>query len=433
MTTTVQYLRLYLRLPDGGRRAIGYLSRLGDYLRVSFDDAYVDDPMRPTLSLQYRGASEEATRAILRATSDERLVRVDGRWPTWFANLLPEGNNRERLARERGCDVDDEFELLAAAGRDLMGAVEVEPVPVTTKLPNSVVAWHAAVGAEHVVREVVQSPVEDAASLAGVVTKFSAIKDGRRYVARRRGEAGSYILKLPSTRHPDLVDNELTGYRLAQALDLDCAEATRIPARDADLPERVEFPHVLAVKRFDRSDGGRRVHMEEMAQAMGYAPKRKYGTGLDDDFPRMLTLLDRLSSNPSGDVQEAVRRLVAFTLMGNVDAHLKNWALIYPDGRTPKLSPLYDPACVTAWFDEVGEHEYALNRKVDRTLSELDWVRLRALIDKANVPRAPRLVAIAKQTVRSALDGWPAILKRAPANLRRSVTARLAGGVALAR
>lgn len=432
MTATVRYLRLHLHLPDGGRRAVGYLSRLGDYLRVSFDDDYVADPMRPTLSLQYRGATEEATRAILRATQDERLVRADGRWPTWFANLLPEGHNRERLARERGCDVDDEFELLAAAGRDLMGAVEVEPVPVDAKLPGSVVAWHAAMGDGRAVPEAVQAPVEDAASLAGVVTKFSAIKDGRRYVVRRRGEAGSYILKLPSTRHPDLVDNELAGYRLARALDLDCAEATRVAARDAELPEHVEVPHVLAVKRFDRAEGGRRVHMEEMAQALGYPPKQKHGRGLESDFPRMLTLLDRLSSNPSGDVQEAVRRLVTFTLMGNVDAHLKNWALLYPDGRAPRLSPLYDPACVTAWFAEMGEQEYALNRKVDRTLSALDWAGLRALIDKAGVPRAPRLVAIAKQTVRRALEAWPAILEGAPANLRRSVTARLDGGVALA-
>ena len=186
------------------------------------------------------------------------------------------------------------------------------------------------------------------------------------------------------------------------------------------------------MKRFDRVDG-RRVHMEEMAQVMGYAPRQKYGRGLEVDFPPMLTLLDRLSSDPSGDVQEAVRRLVAFVLMGNVDAHLKNWALIYPDGRTPKLSPLYDPACVTAWFDEMGAQEYALNRKVDRTLSELDWTRLRALLVQARVPRAPRLVSIAKQTVQRAQDVWPEILKDAPANLRRSVTARLDGGVALTR
>lgn len=58
------------------------------------------------------------------------------------------------------------------------------------------------------------------------------------------------------------------------------------------------------------------------------------------------------------DVQEFVRRFVAFILMGNTDAHLKNWALLYPDGVTPQLSPLYDPVCVTALFAEAAPNDY---------------------------------------------------------------------------
>jgi serine/threonine-protein kinase HipA len=433
MTLSIRYLRLHLHLPNGERRAIGYLSHFGDYLRVSFDESYAEDAARPTLSLLFRGLTEPDTKQILRATRDERLVRSDGHWPTWFANLLPEGHNRERLARLRGCSVDDEFELLAAAGHDLAGAVEVEPVPTAEKIPVAILSWHAATGIDVTEPEVVAAPVEDAASLSGVITKFSAIKDGRRYVVKRQGKPGSYILKLPSTRHPDLVENELTGYRLAGILDLDCAEVARISRSEADLPEIVEFPHILCVKRFDRGPDGRRIHMEEMAQAMGYPPQRKYGRGLSTDMPNMLRLLDRLSADPAKDVREVVRRLVAFVLMGNADAHLKNWALVYANGTTPALSPLYDPVCVTAWFDELAPHEYALNRNVDRALSELDWAGLRTLIDAAEVPRASRLVQVAKETVKHAKAKWPAILRDAPANLRKSIEARLAGGVVLAR
>jgi serine/threonine-protein kinase HipA len=432
MTFSIRYLRLYLHLPHGERRPIGYLSAFGDILRVSFDESYIVDPERPTLSLLFQGATETDTQAILRSARDVRLVRSDGRWPTWFANLLPEGHNRERLARERGCSVDDDFELLAAAGRDLAGAVEVEPVPTTETIPASVIAWHAAMGIDVTHPEVVAEPIEDAASLAGVVTKFSAIKDGRRYVVKRNGKPGAFILKLPSTRHPDLVDNELTGYRLSEILDLDCAEATRIPIGEAELPEHVDFPHVLAVKRFDRAPGDRRVHMEEIAQALGYAPREKYGRGIAHDLPTMLRVLDRLSADPTDDVREVVRRVVAFVLMGNADAHLKNWALVYPDGRSPRLSPLYDPVCVTAWFDELAPHEYALNRKVDRALSQLTWADLRSLVDAAGVPRASRLVQIAKDTVKEAKAKWPGVLRDAPDNIRASIEARLAGGVALA-
>jgi serine/threonine-protein kinase HipA len=433
VSTPIRLLRLYLHVPSGERKAIGYLSRFGDFYRVSFDAEYVEDSRRPTLSIAYRGATEDETRQLLAASSDERLVRNDGHWPPWFANLLPEGPNRERLARARDCSPDDEFELLAAAGRDLAGAVEVEPVPPGVELPAAVVAWHAALGIGVEERELVAAPIQDGFSLSGVVTKFSAIHDGRRYIVRRKGEAGEYIIKLPSTRHPDLVDNELTGYRLAGAVDLDCATAERVPRAEADLPEVVEFPHVLVVKRFDRGPKGLRIHMEEMAQAMGFAPRKKYGRGLALDFPVMLGILDRLSAGPSNDVAEAVRRLVVFILMGNADAHLKNWALTYRDGVTPQLSPLYDPVCVTAFFDELEPHEYTLNRNVDRALSALEWDDLQALIARADVPRKSHLVRLARETVKMAKAKWPAVLRDAPANLRQSIEKRLAGGVALAR
>ncbi len=431
MSTSIRTLRVLLHLPSGERRSVAFLSQFGDIVRLSFEESYIEDAARPALSLAYRGATESDTRAILRATRDVRLVRSDGHLPTWFSNLLPEGHNRQRLARERGCSESDEFELLAAAGRDLAGAVELEPL-TGDAIPPAVLAWHASMGLEVAAAELVAEPVLDAASLAGLVTKFSAIKEGRRYVVKRHGQAGAYILKLPSTRHPDLVDNELTGYRLAGVLDLDCAEVARVPRREVDLPDEVEFAHVLAVKRFDRGEAGRRVHMEEMAQAMQFEPRRKYGRGLELDFPAMLRLLDRLSGEPARDVKEAVRRLVAFILMGNTDAHLKNWALIYPGGVTPTLSPLYDPVCVTAWFDELAPQEYALNRRIDAELSSLDWPRLRALIDAAGVPRAARLVQVAKETVKQAKAKWPGILRDAPPNVRKSVSARLAGGVALA-
>jgi serine/threonine-protein kinase HipA len=300
-------------------------------------------------------------------------------------------------------------------------------------MPDPVRVWHAAMGIDVTESDVVAAPVEDAASLPGVVTKFSAIKDGRRYVVKRHGKPGAYILKLPSTRHPDLVDNELTGYRLAGALGLDCAEVTRVSRQDAELPESIAFSHVLAVKRFDRATDGRRVHMEEMAQAMQYTPREKYGRGIATDLPAMLRLLDRLSPNPAADVREMLRRVVAFILMGNTDAHLKNWALVYRDGVAPTLSPLYDPVCVAAWFDELEPNEYILNRKIDRTLSELDWPALRAIVDRADVPRPARLVQLARETVREAKTKWPAILRDAPDNVRAAVEARLAGGVVLAR
>ena len=195
--TEIRYLRMSLHLPSGGKRGIGYLSQYGDILRASFDADYIADPQRPTLTLALRGATEADTQAILGAARDARLSRSDGHWPSYFQNLLPEGHNRERLALERRCSPDDEFQLLAAAGHDLMGAIEVEPVPMREGIPDTVRHWHTALGLDVLEPGFVESPVEDAAALPGAVTKFSAVQDGRRYFVKRHGAAGSFILKLP--------------------------------------------------------------------------------------------------------------------------------------------------------------------------------------------------------------------------------------------
>lgn len=432
MSTLIRYLRMVLHLPDRSRRPIGYLSQYGDILRVSFDADYVDDPLRPALSLAYRGSDENATRAILSSARDARVVSTTGRWPPYFANLLPEGHNRERLARERGCTPEDEFELLAAAGHDLMGALEVEPVPLREGIPDVVRHWHTALGLDVLEPGFVETPVEDAASLPGVVTKFSAVQEGRRYVVKRHGAAGSWILKLPSTRHPDLVANEATGYRLCGASGLACAAARVISRNEADLPGELPFDQILAVPRFDRGPDGQRIHMEEFAQALQYAPQHKYGKDMVADYAAMLRVLDQLSSRPVADVREFIARFVVFVLMGNTDAHLKNWALLYPDARTPQLAPLYDPVCITAFFDAVPPTDYGVNRAIDARLRAFGWDALEALLKQARLLRVGNHLRVAKELVRKAQADWPALLVDAPEAVRRSVTERLAGGVAFA-
>lgn len=431
-TSAIKYLRMYLHVPHGPRRAIGYLSQYGDMLRTSFDESYIGDPQRPTLSLRLVGETDAATQAILRAPRDARLVSNNGRWPSFFSNLLPEGHNRDRLARERHCATTDEFELLAAAGHDLMGALEVEPVPAQEGIPENVHAWHTALGLEPVEPGFVDEPVEDAAAIPGVVTKFSAVHDGRRYVVRRHNQAGSVILKLPSTRHPDLVHNEFSGYKMCAALGLDCAEAEIVPAHGAELPVEVPFSELLAVKRFDRGPQGQRIHMEEFTQVLGLLPEKKYGPL--SSYSQMLLVLNSFSNRPGADVKEFIGRLVAFILMGNTDAHLKNWALVYPDSRTPILSPVYDPACISAFFlDEPDLRVYAVNRKIDGTMRAFSWDDLEQLITAAKITRKTALLKYAKSLVSQAKAEWPAILKTAPDNVRLSVTERLAGGTRLAR
>jgi serine/threonine-protein kinase HipA len=131
-------------------------------------------------------------------------------------------------------------------------------------------------------------------------------------------------------------------------------------------------------------------------------------------------------------VQEFCNRFVAFILMGNTDAHLKNWALLYPDARQPQLAPLYDPVCVSALFESVPPTDYAVNRAIDKTLRAFTWDDFAALLKQAGLLRPSNVLRKCKILVAQAKADWPALLKDAPPAVQRSVKERLAGSVSLA-
>ena len=100
-------------------QSIGALTRLGrDRIVLGFDPGYADDPERATLSLSFRDPFGG-------------LVTDIATTRTWvhpfFSNLLPEGPLREYLARAAGIDPRAEYELLAALGEDLPGAITIVP------------------------------------------------------------------------------------------------------------------------------------------------------------------------------------------------------------------------------------------------------------------------------------------------------------------
>lgn len=196
------------------------------------------------------------------------------------------------------------------------------------------------------------------------------------------------------------------------------------------MPEPVDFPHILAVERFDRRHG-LRVHMEEFAQVMGYAPRQKYGRGIERDYGQMLRLLNQYSVQPARDTREFLGRFLAFILLGNTDAHLKNWALLYPDGIEPQLAPLYDPVCVSAFFAGMPPADYGINRAIDARLRAFTWAQLESLLESAGLLRRSVVLRHCKALVQAAQADWPALLADAPLNVREEVAARLRGGVAL--
>ena len=95
------------------------------------------------------------------------------------------------------------------------------------------------------------------------------------------------------------------------------------------------------------------------------------------------------------DVEEFIRRLTFCTLTGNADMHLKNWSLIYPDKRTPALSPAYDLVSTIPYIeDETAALRFARTRRFDGyTLDELSCLAGRAGLAETPVLDTAKLTA----------------------------------------
>jgi serine/threonine-protein kinase HipA len=192
--------------------------------------------------------------------------------PPFFANLLPEGPLRDYLAECASVKPEREFFLIGALGRDLPGALEIQPTDHSTPRDES-----AAVSTD---------PTPDLEpdaglhfSLAGVQLKFSAVQDtAGRFTIPDDGVGGSWIVKLPSTRFPNLPENEFAMMELARRVGISIPDTKLTPLnRISGLPKGIEAAgeRAYVIKRFDRAPNGKQIHIEDFAQVFGVYPERK--------------------------------------------------------------------------------------------------------------------------------------------------------------
>ncbi len=350
-------------------RPVGTITALGgDRSIFAFDDAYADDPNRPTLSLSFKGEQGGLLRE--HNPTQTRLL-------PFFSNLLPEGSLRAYLAKRAGVKPVREYPLIEALGPDLPGAITIK------------LAGESVTGDED------DLPDEDLAhrrspekplrfSLAGVQLKFSAVQKARGGLTiPASGKGGDWIVKLPSVRFHGVAANEFSMMSLAREMGLDIPDIELVPLDQIEgLPEgigRIE-EDAIATRRFDRTTGGGRVHIEDFAQIFGVYPDDKYEKGSYLHIAKVLWL-----ETGEAGVREFIKRLVFNALIGNADMHLKNWSLVYPDGRTPQLSPGYDFLSTTLYIpDESAGLKFARTRRV----AELTMDELAYMAAKAGAPEA---------------------------------------------
>ncbi len=395
---------------------VGTLARdAANTVRFIVDEAYIAmGPQRPILSASWNEPhDEEKTIARLRNPYDK--MASGGLLPSWFANLLPEGALRELVEAQLGTGQHDDFDVIAHLGRDLPGAV----------VARDETASHHDIEAPDLLEEAMKigeraPPIRF--SLAGVQLKLSMRAAQEKLTLPAKDQVGDIIAKLPNARYPFMPELEFTAMTLAAAAGVETAGVRLIPSSAlADLPTawQRQGAYVLAVDRFDRitgAEGVERRHIEDFAQILGAVGERKYTMANEETN---MKLVSRFTQDGVGGVLEAVRRIVVNILLGNADAHLKNWSMMY-EGREARLSPAYDifPSYI---YDQdpymalaMGGTKQAARitlRKFERAASYL-----------AMDPRA--LAREAKETVERAADLWPALIRESPVSTEQACVLR---------
>ena len=234
---------------------------------------------------------------------------------------------------------------------DLPGAVRVVPGDEATEEAAAEIA-DAVEGAADERASVLKF------SLAGLQMKFSVSRTEKGLTVPIAGAAGDVILKLPDPRDgfDGVPEAEYAAMRLARSVGIPAADVELVETRSvAGLGTWSDTDRAsLAVSRYDRLSEGLRVHTEELAQVFGIStgrPQEKYSHTNFETIARTIATL--VSPEAALDV---VDRIVLNVLVGNGDAHLKNWSLIYPDGINASLSPVYDVVPTVLWIpnDDLG-------------------------------------------------------------------------------
>jgi len=345
-------------------KEIGTLTQVGgDRNLFAFNEQYINNPNRPTLSLSFKDSLGELI-------TDIRPTQT--KVPPFFANLLPEGPMREYLAERAGVSASRDFFLLWVLGRDLPGGVVVRPSDGDAWPPED----------NHVPDDDSEREPALRFSLAGVQLKFSAVMEATGgLTVPVEGIGGSWIIKLPSTKWAGVPENEFAMMTLARYAGMDIPEVRLIPLDEiAGLPKDIVKLQgkALAVKRFDRTDDGGSIHIEDFAQVFGVYPDRKYSHASYKNIAEVIW-----AEVGEEGVKEFVRRVVFNTLIGNTDMHLKNWSLIYPDGRHAALAPGYDFVSTILYLED---EKMALNYIRSKKMSDLTLDELAYFAAKARLP-----------------------------------------------
>jgi len=267
----------------------------------------------------------------------------------FFAGILPEERPREKIAEILGISDTNDFAMLERIGGECAGAVSLLSEGVAPTDPKN--ARHRELTEPELLQLIAELPNRPLMvgtnglrlSLAGAQDKMPVIVHNNRICLPLDSTPSTHILKPEPDRFPGLAANEIFCMTLAQAVGLNT------PNTEYRL---IGKKSCILVQRYDRAtdeDGSTtRLHQEDFCQALGFPPERKYQSEGGPTLSDCISLLRDWSTTPVLDIPSFINGLIFNVLIGNADAHGKNYSLLYSGGER-RLSPYYDLVSTLAW------------------------------------------------------------------------------------
>ncbi len=274
----------------------------------------------------------------------------------FFDNLVAEGWLRTSQARALGVRPNDHLALLLAFGHDCAGAVSVvDPEPTGQLVLDTA-------------DQVTLAALTSRASLSGVQPKVLVVRDARGFRPARAFETSTHIAKLPSGQLPDIVALEWLTTKAATRLLPEEPIATMEVGALGNIAGEALF-----VRRFDRTAEGAKLHFEEFNQLLGRQSEAKYDGGYED----MATFICSTPACIPAEAERLFRRVLVCLLLGNTDAHLKNFAMFHT-AEGLRLTPCYDMVA-SAYYPQFDTLALAIEGAANLRLGTLQAKHIVAL------------------------------------------------------
>ena len=272
----------------------------------------------------------------------------------YFNGLLPESEEtRNTLAKIFHISAKNDFSLLNAIGGDCAGALSFVPPDTEIKEEEFIkLEGEYLTDDEWVdyINNLPQRPLGNSLenrrrlSLAGAQDKTSVTIFYGKMNLPVKSTPSTHILKTTIKQIPHTILNEYLCLTAAGKIGLNVPECNIVHIKNLQ---------VLLVERYDREQQGnkvRRIHQEDFCQALAVPSNLKYQAEGGPGFKECFTLLSN-TKNIAKNKLELARRVMFNFLIGNNDAHAKNFSLLYTEEK-PDLAPAYDLIC-TAIYPEL--------------------------------------------------------------------------------